>query len=222
MEAVSNASASNPLNLPRPPSGGSNELGHDDFLHLMMIQFKNQDPLSPVQNEQFLAQLAQFSTVSGISEMNESMASLAASIQASQALQAASIVGRDVLVDSDTGYMSADQPLKGSVDVPVDAAEVHVRIVDSSGATVREIALGTQSPGMADFEWDGLTSEGEQAPDGEYKIVAEMREGSQAYGLPTLVAARVDSVALGNYGGGAMITTDSGLQLPLSNVRAIR
>ncbi len=52
-------------------------LGQDDFLTLLTTQLKNQDPLSPMDNEAFVAQLAQFSTVSGITEMNKSLSTLA-------------------------------------------------------------------------------------------------------------------------------------------------
>lgn len=58
-------------------SAGSMSLGQEDFLTLLVTQLKNQDPLSPLDNEAFVAQLAQFSTVSGITEMNQSLKTLA-------------------------------------------------------------------------------------------------------------------------------------------------
>jgi flagellar basal-body rod modification protein FlgD len=48
-------------------------LGQDDFLTLLITQLRNQDPLSPLDNEAFVAQLAQFSTVSGINASNEKL-----------------------------------------------------------------------------------------------------------------------------------------------------
>lgn len=48
-------------------------LGQDDFLTLLVTQLRNQDPLSPLDNEAFVAQLAQFSTVSGINASNEKL-----------------------------------------------------------------------------------------------------------------------------------------------------
>jgi flagellar basal-body rod modification protein FlgD len=52
-------------------------LGQDDFLTLLVTQLRNQDPLSPLDNEAFVAQLAQFSTVSGINASNEKLDRLA-------------------------------------------------------------------------------------------------------------------------------------------------
>lgn len=60
-------------------------LGQQEFLTLLTTQLRNQDPLSPMDNEAFVAQLAQFATVSGITEMNSSLAALAASQQRSAA-----------------------------------------------------------------------------------------------------------------------------------------
>lgn len=58
-------------------SKGAMSLGQADFLTLLVTQLKNQDPLSPLENDAFVAQLAQFSTVSGITEMNQSLKNMA-------------------------------------------------------------------------------------------------------------------------------------------------
>lgn len=55
----------------------NSSLGQADFLTLLTTQLKNQDPLSPLDNAAFVAQLAQFSTVSGITEMNSSLTAMA-------------------------------------------------------------------------------------------------------------------------------------------------
>jgi flagellar basal-body rod modification protein FlgD len=52
-------------------------IGQDDFLTLLITQLRNQDPLSPLDNEAFVAQLAQFSTVSGINDSNAKLDRLA-------------------------------------------------------------------------------------------------------------------------------------------------
>lgn len=63
-------------NLGTASNAGNQQLGQQDFLTLLTTQLKNQDPLSPLDNEAFVAQLAQFSTVSGITEMNASISAL--------------------------------------------------------------------------------------------------------------------------------------------------
>lgn len=59
------------------PASGPRQLGQSDFLLLLTTQLRNQDPLSPMDNSQFVAQLAQFSTVSGVTEMNAGINRLA-------------------------------------------------------------------------------------------------------------------------------------------------
>jgi flagellar basal-body rod modification protein FlgD len=71
-------------------------LGQDDFLTLLTTQLKNQDPLSPMDNEAFVAQLAQFSTVSGITEMNKSLSTLAQLAGSDARAAAPQWLGRDV------------------------------------------------------------------------------------------------------------------------------
>lgn len=71
-------------------------LGQDDFLQLLTTQLKNQDPLSPMDNEAFVAQLAQFSTVSGITEMNKSLSTLAQLAGSDSRATAPQWLGRDV------------------------------------------------------------------------------------------------------------------------------
>ncbi len=68
------------------PAGSQDTLDQTDFLRLLTTQLKVQDPLSPVNNEQMVAQMAQFSSVAGISEMNSSLKAIAAQISEQTAL----------------------------------------------------------------------------------------------------------------------------------------
>ncbi|MBE0509915.1 MAG: flagellar hook assembly protein FlgD, partial [Gammaproteobacteria bacterium] len=74
------------------------ELGQDEFMTLMLAQMKHQDPMNPMENGDFIAQLAQFRTVTGIDQLNNSFNGFSQTMQSSQALQASSLVGREVLV----------------------------------------------------------------------------------------------------------------------------
>ena len=71
----------------------------------MVAQLTNQDPLNPLESNEFIAQVAQFSTVNGIKQVQESIGELATSFQSGQALQASTMVGRDVLVPGQRGVL---------------------------------------------------------------------------------------------------------------------
>ncbi len=97
---------------PPPEQKARDSLGQEDFLTLMISQFRNQDPFEPMDNGEFLGQLAQFSTVNGISSLNAAFAGLAGSMQDNQALQAAGLVGHSVLAVTDIAYLDDEQSLK--------------------------------------------------------------------------------------------------------------
>ena len=76
------------------------DLGLDTFLELMTTQLKNQDPMKPMENGQFLGQIAQFASVTGLQQLNDSFSDLTSSLSSSQALQAGNLVGKTVMTFS--------------------------------------------------------------------------------------------------------------------------
>ena len=149
----------------RNAKGG--ELGKNEFLKLLVTQMNNQDPLSPQENGEFIAQLAQFSTVEGIETLNSSMESLLNGYQSSQALQASSLVGRTVIVPADQAIVDTGKGLKGQLALPVASDNVYVNVTDAAGSVVTRVNLGSQPSGMHDFVWDGKDSSGNLMPPGK-------------------------------------------------------
>lgn len=94
----------------------------------MTAQLRHQDPLNPTENDALIAQVAQFSTVEGIQEMQRSIESLAGSFQSAQALQASTLVGRDVLINTDRAVLEAGKSVIGAVDLegPVNALSIQL------------------------------------------------------------------------------------------------
>lgn len=73
-------------------------LGRDDFLKILITQLKNQDPTSPMEDKEFIAQMAQFSTLEQMTNMSEEFGSLAEGLSASRAV---SMLGKQVTVAAD-------------------------------------------------------------------------------------------------------------------------
>lgn len=205
----------------QPQSGINNDLGQRDFLRLMVAQVRNQDPLDPQTNGDFLAQLAQFSTNDGISKMQESMEQLASSLQSNQALQATSLVGRKVLVNSNALQLEAEGDSKLAIDVPAPVQNVRAFIYSDKGELIHTLSLGDRSTGQFDFNWNGLNDKGERAPAGKYTLrVTGLYEGKEV-GLKTMTAANVDSVSLGHSGEGVKINVAGVGTVSLNDVRQI-
>lgn len=198
----------------------SAELGQEDFLKLMTTQLQNQDPMAPMENGDFLAQIAQFSTVSGIQELQGSFEKLSQSLVSNQALQAAGLVGRSVLAPTGIAALEQDGGVKGVVQVPASSNEVQVTIHNASGETIRRLQLGSQPAGNAQFQWDGLKDDGTRAAPGAYFVAANAQYEDKQVALDTLVSSTVDSVTLGDDGGLLLDLRGVG-QLDFKEVRQI-
>ncbi|CAN0604295.1 unnamed protein product, partial [Ectocarpus sp. 12 AP-2014] len=179
------------------------ELGSEDFLALMVAQMENQDPSKPMDNMDFIAQLAQFGSVSGIQELNESFAGLSASMLGNQGLQAASLVGRDVITDSNLGVLREVTDANGDsgfvLDATVDfgggANGGNLYVQDMAGRLVYSSALPA-SDGDLKVRWDGRDSEGDLVPPGRYRVSAEAVVNGQNQAVSVYTHQPVQSVAI--------------------------
>jgi len=200
------------------PTAHKSSLGQADFLRLMTEQLKNQDPLKPLDNAQFLGQLAQFSTVQGIDSMQGAMNSMASVMESDQALRAATLVGHDALVDADSLALTAGSGVHGEI-AATSAGPMQVEIVDASGAVVRHIPMDAATSGDVPFAWDGRDDSGAIAPTGTYSVRATSGAGQDALALDVSVASHVDSVSIEATG---LVLNLAGVgSVPLSSVRRI-
>jgi len=173
----------------------TNEMGQDEFLKLMITQMKNQDPTKPMDSNEFVSQMAQFSQATGIKSLNTSFSSLATSLQSNQALQASSMVGRDVLVESERLQLGSNGA-SFAVDLPSAASQVDVEITDGAGAVVRKLSLGQTEAGVYDLRWDGLAADGSRAPLGNYKVKVTAAVDGKEEAAAALSRVTVQSVTL--------------------------
>jgi len=156
-----------------------NALGKDQFLRLLTAQLANQDPLQPVDNQAFIAQLAQFSSLEQLQGVSSRLDSLLLATASSNQLSTASLVGKTVSYRSD-GVDVADgkpSPLRATLGAP---AAVSVLVQDGGGRTVRTLSLGLRDAGTFDVGWDGRDDRGNVVPSGHYavKVAARAADGS--------------------------------------------
>lgn len=224
MSAVNSAAASDVLSQfqiqqDKQAKGGS-ELGKDAFMELMLAQMKNQDPLKPQENGDFVAQLAQFSSLEEMQNLSGTVDDVAGQFRSSQALQASAMVGKSVLAPSNVGILGNDGSMTGTIDVPASTGGLRLSVMNKSGELVRQIDMGSSEPGVVSFEWDGKDGNGNSLPPGPYMIKAEGSYPSGTEQLGTMVSANVDSVSLGQ--GGSITLNLAGMgSLPLSEVKQI-
>ena len=197
-------------------------LGKDAFLQLLVTQLKNQDPLSPTDNTQFVSQMAQFSSLESMQNLNTTVDGLATSYQSAQALQASSLVGRSVIVATDSAVLDPTKGITGSVAVTAASSATTVNVYDSTGSIIDTIDLGSQATGNASFTWDGQNSSGVAQPAGTYSFKASTTLEGVATAATTYLPATVNSVTMATTSGGEMTLNLAGLgSVALSKVQTI-
>src|SRR5690606_9509582 len=198
----------------------SNELGKDAFMELMIAQMKNQSPLDPQDNGQFISQLAQFSSLEGIQELNGTVNSVAGNFRSTQALQASAMVGRSVYVPADSAKLGASGEIGGFVDLPASTGKLTISIMNSTGELVRQIDLGEQAAGDVKFTWDGKNAKGDPMPAGQYSIKAEASYAGASEQVQSFLKSNVDSVSIAKNGALTLNLAGRG-SVSLSDVRQI-
>jgi flagellar basal-body rod modification protein FlgD len=199
---------------------GSN-MNQSDFLLLFTTQLKNQDPTKPQDSTAFVSQLAQFSQLEATTNMSNSLGNLVGALQGNGLVNAAGMVGKTVAVPGTAMQLAGGNPVQTAISLPAGASSVKIDIVNGLGQVVRTETLGAQAAGTLPWNWDGKTTSGAQAPDGNYTLnVAAMVAGTST--TPTVnVAAGVRAVSLDPGSGSLMLTLGSGNTVPMSSVTQI-
>jgi flagellar basal-body rod modification protein FlgD len=138
-------------------------------------------------------------------------------------MQASSLLGHQALVNSSTATIAAGAAtVTGAVNVPQTTSQVTLSIANSSGAVVNQINLGAQSAGLANFSWNGTTSNGSQAPAGTYTLSAQYAGATSASAAATtLVNGTVESVSMGAGSTGLTLNVSGVGSVPFSSVQQI-
>jgi flagellar basal-body rod modification protein FlgD len=164
------------------------------FLQLLTTQLKNQNPLDPLDTNQFTAQLVQFAQVEQQLKSNDQLATLVSLQKVTQSTAALEFVGQTVAVDGATAPLTDGQAV-WNLSVPKPAVAT-INITSASGQTVFSGNFNLNA-GQSPFVWDGRDNNGQQWPDGNYTISVNAQDSNrQPVSVPTEIKAPVDSVDL--------------------------
>lgn len=198
-------------------------MGKEDFLTLLVAQLKNQDPMNPDDPTEFTAQLAQFSSLEQLFNMNESMESLTSAQKQSDRFATMDLI--DKTVSYQDGDFNIGAEGSSSIGYQLDgvASSVTMFIKDDSGATVATLRPTEYSKGDHFIEWNGMTSDGEHVPAGNYKIVLQAAAGSgeESIAISPLVQSEVTGVDFNNATGDAIIYTLAGAEISSNAILAV-
>ncbi len=199
------------------------DMGKAEFLSLLVAQLQNQDPLSPMDSQDFAAQLAQFSSLEQLSDINNSLKNssdmdmlLTSSINNTMA---ANFIGKEV-----SSYGDNLSLVSGGTS-PVDfilqdfSDEVTVKIYDPAGNLVRTMETHGLESGKQSLTWDGKHDQGAELPGGNYRFeIDAINSDGDSVGSVSVSKGIVSSV---RYANGTAVLIVNGKEVSLADVLEI-
>jgi flagellar basal-body rod modification protein FlgD len=156
------------------------------FLVLLTEQLKNQDPLSPLDSNEFVSQLVQFSGVEQQIRQNDTLNKLVGLQVASVGGAAVGYLGKEIRVDSAEAQLTS-VGANWAYSIDGEPQTVSMSVLDATGKVVYS-AEGSLEPGEHGFYWNGQDNAGQPLPPGAYTLsIGAADEGGQA--LPVSIAS---------------------------------
>lgn len=190
----------------------------DTFLSILTTQLRNQNPLDPLDTNQFTAQLVQFSGVEQQLKTNSFLESLLLSTQNSFMADAVSYIGKQVTASGETGELK-DGGAYWSFKADANVANAQVTIKNAKGQVVYT-ETGSLAAGAGNFLWDGMGSDGNVQPDGLYTIAIE---GTDLVGRKVNVTTASVGVVTGvDFSGKEPMLTVGNQKMALKDITDVR
>ncbi len=195
--AVVSGTTALPASTASSASGTSGTLAGNfqTFLTLLTTQLQNQNPLDPLDTNQFTQQLVQFAGVEQQLKSNDQLSTLVSLQQTAQSTQALGFVGKTAVVDGATATL-ANGTAVWNLDVTKDST-IGVTITNASGQNVFTGSYAAAAGSNQAFTWDGKGADGTQWPAGKYKLTATAIDSAGTnVGVTTQVQGTVSAVDL--------------------------
>ncbi len=182
---------------------GRSNLGKTDFLNLLVTQLRYQNPMEPMQDTDFIAQLAQFSSLEQLSDINTSLGySTELDYVLSQTIantMATTIIGMEVVAEGNLISHTYEADESVHFELAADAVNIKVKIYDQAGALVRTISAENLEKGKNIIEWDGKNDSGTKLAGGEYTFEVEAKNSAdESIDVSTRIVGIVDSIRYEN------------------------
>ncbi len=184
----------------------------ETFLKLLTTQLKNQDPLSPLDSNQFTQQIVQMTGVEQQLYSNQLLEQLVN--QGGVGLSGSvGLIGKTVAMHGDTNTLVGGKA-NWAYDLSSQASETNLEIVDSTGRAVWTGKADSNSAGRHTFAWDGKDSSGNQLPDGgQYRLIVDAKAGDSAVASTTYVTGVATAIETID---GQTLVTIGRTRLPIS------
>jgi flagellar basal-body rod modification protein FlgD len=190
----------------------------DTFLSLLTTQLKNQDPLSPLDSNQFTQQIVQMTGVEQQLATNDLLKQLVTNTGTGVAT-AVGLIGKQVRATANNAMLK-DGKAAWTYNLDRDASDVKLEISDSKGNVLRSIAPTDNKAGDHVFNWDGKSASGTTLPAGEYTLKVTAKDSS---GNAVTSKIFADGVVTGvEQANGSTLLTVNGAHVPWDQLVTIR
>ncbi len=191
---------------------------YDTFLQLLTTQLQNQDPLSPLDTNQFTQQLVEFASVEQQINMNTNLQTLISMQQTSEATTALQLIGSTVTVNSSSAALSnaTSSPATWTLNASAPGT-ANITVSSSTGQVVYTGTMAVNA-GAQNFTWNGQ-SNGTTWPDGNYTMSVS---ATGANGQPVTITTQVQGTVTGvNISTNPPTATVGGQSIPINQIQSI-
>ncbi|MFN3163148.1 MAG: flagellar hook assembly protein FlgD [Pseudohongiellaceae bacterium] len=196
-------------------------LGRDAFLTLFTTQLKNQNPLNPMENEAFVAQLAQFSSLESMKGMQSSIEDLAAEMKFDRFYTGSNFLGRNVAVDSGVVQAGSGEVVNAETSLSNAADSIVFAVYDSQDQLVFRDQSGPRMAGPVEFTWTGVNDAGESVAPGTYRIMASREKNGVFTALPVKTMDTISSIQWDESAKNIVVETRNGHRLSAAELNRI-
>jgi flagellar basal-body rod modification protein FlgD len=193
---------------------------YQTFLTLLTTQLQNQDPLSPMDTDQFTSQLTQMTGVEQQLLSNQLLQQLVSANQGDSLQSGVGLIGKTVTSGNSTSTLTSGTA-SWPYTLPTGVASGTVKVLDSGGNVVFTGPLTNTTAGSDTYTWNGKTTAGTQLNNGGvYTLqVSAADSANNAISVNTGVTGAVTSAQQVN---GVTMVTVNGVQVPVSSVTAVQ
>ncbi len=195
-------------------------LGKDAFLKLLVTQLQNQDPLNPLDDKEFIAQLAQFSSLEQMTNISEGIASLTEKTAQQDMLSAVSYIGKEVTAEGSSMTKAGNYVTPVYFTLDDAAAQVFANVYDENKNLVRTEKFTSMQAGEFAFTWDGTDYNGSEVSNGQYNVyfAAESPTGAAVL-VDTEVSGTITALEQGD--GETFFRLSDGRKIGFSDIKKV-
>ncbi len=210
----------NALNLPNTTKTGNNTdntLGKDDFMDLLIAQISNQNPMEPMKDTEFIAQLAQFSSLEQMQNIASGMEMLSLTQAASTNSQMVNLIGKRAVIEGNDFTIKDNDNVRLRYDITDDEGTKNLKLIirDSNNDIVKTIDLNEANIGENLFEFDCTDENGNKLSNGNYHYEILNSDNEIPSGLKTYSNLLIDAV---KFDGSTIILRSGTNKLSIDNI----